>query len=107
MPPETPEPRPLHPDAEALRQVALRASWTRDRRVARRRVALRWLAWAFWRYGLALLLVLAIAASLAWWVLSISQTSLRSPRFTVMPVQPGASAAPLPSSENPTIRQEP
>lgn len=97
----------MHPDPDALRQVALRASWTRDRRVARRRVALRWLAWAFWRYGLALLLVVAVAVSVVWWMQNISQTSLRSPRFTVMPAQPGANAAPLPSSETPTIRQEP
>lgn len=107
MPPETPEIRQKPADAETLRMAALRASWTRDRRVARRRVALRWLAWAFWRYGLALLLVLAIAASLAWWMRGVSPTGLRLPRFTLMPAAPGANVAPLPSPENPTIRQEP
>jgi hypothetical protein len=97
----------MSPGAEALRQAALRASWARDRHVARRRVALRWLAWAFWRYGLALLLVLAVAAALVAWMRSTSQASLPSPRFTAVPAQPGASNAPPPSSETPTIRQEP
>ncbi len=32
-----------------------------DRRVARRRLALRWLVWAWWRIGLPVLLVLALA----------------------------------------------
>ncbi|WP_439587320.1 hypothetical protein [Hydrogenophaga sp.] len=107
MPLDPSESRATSPDAEALRQSALRASWTRDRRVSRRRVALRWFAWAFWRYGLALLLVLAAAAAVAVWMLSVSQTSLHSPRFTVMPAQPAASTAPLPPSEIPPIRQEP
>lgn len=98
---------PPQAHAEALRQAALRASWRRDRRVARRRVALRWLAWALWRYGLALLLVLVVAASVAIWMHRTSQTSLHAPRFTLMPASPGASAAPLPPSETPPIRQEP
>ncbi len=98
----------MSPDAEALRQAALRSSWARDQRVARRRLALRWLAWAFWRYGLAILLVVAVAASVVAWMLSISHTSQRSPRFTVVPAQHAASAAPLMPSENtPPIRQEP
>jgi len=101
------ESRAVSPDAEALRQAALRASWARDRRVARRRLALRWLAWAFWRYGLALLLVLTLAASVAAWLFNFSQPSLHSPRFTVMPAQPGVGAAPAASPETPTIRQEP
>lgn len=96
-------------DADALRQAALRSSWARDQRVARRRLALRWLAWAFWRYGIAILLVVAVAVSVVAWMRSISQTSQRSPRFTVVPAQPHASAAPLTPSETiiPPIRQEP
>jgi hypothetical protein len=97
----------MSPDAEALRQAALRASWSRDRRVARRRVALRWLAWAFWRYGLPILLVVVVGATVVAWMLSISQTSQSSPRFTVMPAQPAAGAATVTSSETPPIRQEP
>lgn len=40
------------PDANQLRQHALQAGWQRDRQVARRRLALRWLWWALPRYGL-------------------------------------------------------
>jgi len=104
---DPPDSRALRPDAEALRQAALRASWTRDRRVARRRLAMRWLAWAFWRYGLALLMVMAFAAAVAAWMLNVSQASLRSPRFTVVPTPSTADAASPRSTETPTTRQEP
>ena len=56
---------PLVPEGEAVRLSALQASWRRDRWVAKRRVALRWLAWLGWRYGLpALGTVTALA--IAW-----------------------------------------
>ncbi|MES2843278.1 MAG: hypothetical protein V4794_23625 [Pseudomonadota bacterium] len=45
------------PDSESLRQAALRASWERDHQVGRRRRWWRWTVWAFWRYGLPLLLL--------------------------------------------------
>ncbi|MGE0098365.1 MAG: hypothetical protein AB7S86_08440 [Hydrogenophaga sp.] len=95
------------PDAEALRQAALRASWVRDRRVGRRRVAVRWIAWAFWRYGLALLLVLVMAVAVVAWVAHLSQAGQRAPRFTVVPAQPAAHMAPPPSTEPRPTRQEP
>lgn len=57
MPPERPTPPATVPDAETLRQTALRASWRRDHRVGRRRRWWRWTLWAFWRYGLPMLLV--------------------------------------------------
>jgi uncharacterized BrkB/YihY/UPF0761 family membrane protein len=44
-----------------VRQAALNASWARDRRIARRRLAFRWLFWAAWRIGLPVLLALALA----------------------------------------------
>ncbi|MCW5654711.1 hypothetical protein [Hydrogenophaga sp.] len=88
----TPEPLPSsqapHPQAEAIRVAALQASWRRDRQVGRRRLALRWLAWAFWRYGLALLLVLAFAAAVGLWVHGASRPTPAMPRFLVLPHTP-------------------
>lgn len=52
------------PDSDTLRQRALRASWQRDRRVARRRIWLRWALWFLRRYLLPALGVLALAATL-------------------------------------------
>jgi len=49
------------PSSDTVRQAALSASWARDRRVARRRLAIRWLFWAWWRFGLPVLLALALA----------------------------------------------
>ena len=54
-----------------MRLSALQASWRRDRWVAKRRIALRWLAWLGWRYGLPslgtlTLLVIAWRVVLAW-----------------------------------------
>lgn len=37
-------------DTNTLRQAALRASWVRDQRVARRRLAMRWALWWIWKY---------------------------------------------------------
>jgi hypothetical protein len=54
------------PSSEALRQAALSASWTRDHRIARRRLAFRWLLWAWWRIGLPLVLTLVLVAGLLW-----------------------------------------
>ena len=55
----------LVPEGETVRLSALQASWRRDRWVARRRLALRWLAWIGWRYGLPALGLLA-AMTLVW-----------------------------------------
>lgn len=57
------------PSAEALRMATLQASWARDRQVARRRLAWRWLVWAWWRYLLPAALVLGSAAWLVTWLL--------------------------------------
>lgn len=51
-------------DTEALRRTALAASWQRDRRVGRRRLVLRWLGWALWRYLLPALLLAGLCALL-------------------------------------------
>ena len=69
----TPSPRELPgafgtapvPDIESLRRAALQASWRRDRRVAQRRMAMRWIAWYALR-GLPLLAIAIAAAVLLW-----------------------------------------
>jgi len=48
------------PEADALRRSALEASWRRDRRVGRRRLAWRYITWAAGRAAVAGIPVLAI-----------------------------------------------
>ncbi len=99
---------PASAHAEAVRLAALQTSWRRDRSVARRRLAVRWFAWAFWRYGLPVLLVLGTAACVAAWIQHAARTSLHAPRFTVLPTpaQPNP-AGHAPSPETLPKRQEP
>lgn len=84
-----PHPRQLPiPSSEAVRTAALQASWRRDRRVARRRIAWRWIAWYAQRYLpalLALLALLAIGSYLAGWVPAM-------PRFDGRPAEAVAAA---------------
>lgn len=65
----TPQPTPKSiPDSDSLRQAALQASWSRDRRVAQRRIAWRWTAWYAQKYAphaLAGMVVLVAGAYLA------------------------------------------
>src|SRR5690606_10720347 len=61
----TPSPAPSVPHGEALRLSALQASWKRDRWVARRRLAWRWLMWASWRC----LIPAAAVMLFAWFIL--------------------------------------
>ena len=53
------------PDIDGLRRAALQASWRRDRRVAQRRMAMRWAAW----YAIRGLPLLTMAAAVWLWVL--------------------------------------
>ena len=66
--PRSPGPKPV-PDTNELRRAALQASWQRDRRVAQRRMAMRWALW----YGARAVPVLVVAgavAALVWlWVM--------------------------------------
>ena len=57
------------PGSDTVRRAALSASWARDRQVARRRLALRWLLWASWRIVLPVLLALVLALVLTVWLL--------------------------------------
>ncbi|GAB4204783.1 MAG: hypothetical protein Fur0019_05960 [Tibeticola sp.] len=64
-------PQPV-PDSESLRRALLAASWRRDRAVSRRRLAWRWLLWAFKRYGPKLLLV----GALLFWAATLNRAPL-------------------------------
>jgi hypothetical protein len=94
----TPLPDPS-PNSDELRRVVLQASWARDRRVARRRLAARWVQWALWRYVLPALLVLG-AAALVWsWLLPevpalLVQARARSVTESTPADQPTAAAEP-------------
>lgn len=103
------------PDAQALLQMALQASWRRDRRVGRLRVAMRWLVWGLWRYGLPLLLVLTAAVAVGLWLLpglhqALATTRLDTPAPlaapAAAPLVPAAEAA-YPATDAITLRLEP
>jgi hypothetical protein len=53
-------------DTNTLRQAALQNSWQRDQRVARRRLALRWVLWWLWKCRYYLLAVCAVLALLVY-----------------------------------------
>lgn len=52
LPPSASTRSPVVPGSDALRQAALEASWRRDRQVAQRRIAWRWVVWCVQRYSL-------------------------------------------------------
>ncbi len=76
-------------DTNTLRQAALQKSWQRDQRVARRRVALRWVLWWLWKCRYYLLIACAVVA----YLLYRSQHDLR------VGIQPQVQA-PAPSASN-------
>ena len=90
------------PDIDGLRRAALQASWRRDRRVAQRRMAMRWVGWYAVR-GLPLVL---IAAAIWFWILPHLADSALAPAnpplhqagahasASVAPARPAAIAAP-------------
>lgn len=92
------------PDAEALRRAALQASWTRDRWVARRRVAFRWTLWASTRYLMPALAAFGLVAWLWLGVLpgvhnpwpQLQQWAGWSPAPAAAPAAPVAPASPAP-----------
>ncbi len=53
-------------DTNTLRQAALQKSWQRDQRVARRRLAVRWVLWWLWKYRYYLLAMCALLGTLAY-----------------------------------------
>lgn len=74
-------PEPV-PDINALRQAALQASALRGRKVAQRRVALRWLSWFSIRLG-AVLATTALA-----WLWAVPELSALVARHAPHPAEP-------------------
>jgi hypothetical protein len=100
------------PSSEAIRRAALSASWERDRRVASRRLAVRWLLWAWWRIGLPLLLALGLAITLLWQVSPARLPAWLSPiflsvNFSALSGKGVAPAAAAPPFEQHPHRKEP
>ena len=83
------------PDIDVLRRAALQASWRRDRRIARRRTAMRWALW----YGVRGLPLVLLAAAVAVWLLVPLADHLRTP---VNP--PALSVQPDPPRNEPGIQ---
>lgn len=64
-----------------------------------RRLALRWLAWAFLRYGLPVMVVVATAVTLSVWLLpSLHQTWAVTQQSRPQPVAPPAQTPLVPST---------
>lgn len=93
------------PDSDTLRQRALRASWERDRQVARRRIWLRWVRWCLLRYLLPVLGLLALAATLymqtPWSATSWPGASSAPPTAVDGPDPMAMPAGPLPAASEP------
>ncbi len=90
--PRSPGTAPV-PDIDGLRRAALQASWRRDRRVAQRRMAFRWIAW----YALRGLPLVLIAAAVWFWVLpQLAGSALAPANPPVQQASPKASASVAP-----------
>ena len=92
-----PPPGPL-PDSNALRARALAASWRRDRTVHRRRLAWRWVQWAFVRYGVPALVgataVVLLVSLVLQWVGSPAPASAPTAAPSAAAPPPGIAAPP-------------
>lgn len=100
LPPSAPSRTPVVPGSDALRQAALEASWRRDRKVAQRRIAWRWLVWCLQRYSLPALGALGAVALVAYlagvWPRGPAETKVTTP--DLMATDPSLSApVPVPS----------
>jgi hypothetical protein len=81
-------------DTNTLRQAALQNSWQRDQRVARRRLAMRWVLWCLWKCRYVLLALCAVMAYLFYGVQHAEQPSAPA----IAPVETTAKeASPQPS----------
>ena len=77
------------PDIDGLRRAALQASWRRDRRVAQRRMAMRWAGW----YALRGLPLMAIAAAAWLWALPLlNERALATANAPAQQASPTSSA---------------
>jgi hypothetical protein len=87
-------------DTNALLEAALYASWQRDQRVGRRRVAMRWVLWWLWKYGIYVLAVLAMLVSAFFLLYPEAYSSPAAPANANVGRKAGASdtLAPVPSN---------
>lgn len=100
LPPSAPTRTPVVPGSDALRQAALEASWRRDRKVAQRRIAWRWVVWCLQRYSLPVLGGLGAMGLVAYLAgLWPREPAALSPHVVSAPERPtdGAPPAPTPS----------
>lgn len=84
---------PTIPGSDSVRQAALQASWRRDRRVARRRIAWRWVTWYFQRFSPHVLVGVALLIGATYLNGSLSSWPATSDR----PAGPAAAVASTPS----------
>jgi hypothetical protein len=93
-------------DTNTLREAALRASWQRDQRVSRRRLAVRWLWWSLWKYRFYLAALLAAVLAFIFWPFQPSDMASVAPSsaVTAQPAQPAPSVPSSPSAPSgPTV----
>ncbi len=74
-------------DTNALLEAALYASWQRDQRVGRRRLAMRWVLWWLWKYGIYVLAVLAMLVAAFFLLYPKAYSSPAAPAATAPDLQ--------------------
>ncbi len=86
-------------DTNALLEAALYASWQRDQRVGRRRLAMRWVLWWLWKYGIYVLAVLAMLVAAFFLLYPEAYSSQAAPANANVGRKAGASdtVAPVPN----------
>ena len=87
-------------DTNTLREAALRASWQRDQRVSRRRLAVRWVLWSVWKYRFYIAALLACVLAFLYWFLQEGDQAPAMPSSAVTakpaPTVPVPLAPPVP-----------
>lgn len=92
------------PASDVLRMAILQASWARDRRVGRRRLALRWIQWALLRYLLPAFLVLCASAVVWVWLVPTLQAALERSTPRSVAASPATHSTPVPAQvEKPDV----
>lgn len=82
-------------DSNTLREAALRASWHRDHRVARRREAWRWMMFWLWKYGRRVGMAVIPMSAVAWLALQVwPLAAISKTAPTVRVTAPAASPSP-------------
>lgn len=91
-------------DSNSLREAALRASWHRDHRVARRREAWRWVLFWGWKYGRTASAIV-VPLVMAVWLALQPRPAIFKPQTVAIPSQATHLAGTPPVK--PTIAQPP